>query len=204
MVNLDMGTAENRRAYVKRRAKEPRNVGYNNIHRRGQDLQNNWPAAVNQLRNEMAGSVLAKHFMANDLSYAQTSAGRYYGQLVGRYDKLFGLHRRELASPAYDAGRGRQDEVEMHTQNGTIEQYERRARVMQNRYNKANVVIGETGPLREVVETVCLYDRPILQSQVPALVAALELLAKHFGFNPAGELPPRGKNRVSHAARYKS
>jgi hypothetical protein len=203
MVMVQMGTAENRRAYVKRRAKQPRNQGYYNIHRRGQDLQNNWPAAVNQLRNEMAGSVLAMHFMANDLSYAQTSAGRYYAMLIGRYDRFFGYTRRELASPAYDVGRGLQeDEVTKHMNNGTVDSYVRRARSIKKKHKDAHVLIGETGPMRGIIEKVCLYDRPILQVEVRTLVAGLELLAKLFGFNPAGELPKR--DRVPHAGRRRN
>lgn len=199
---LEMGTAENKRAYRKRRVKEPRNQGHMNIHRRGQDLLNNWPAAVNQLRNEMAGSVLAKHFMANDLSYAQTSAGRFYAQLIGQYDQFFGYTPRELASPGYERGRGREDEVERHRSDGTLLQYERRAKSLRKKYRLAHVIIGETGQVRQVIEAVCVYDRPILQAQVPALVAGLELLAKHFGLNPAGEFPH--KNRVAYAQRRRS
>jgi hypothetical protein len=157
------------------------------MHRRGQDMKNDWPAAIEMLRNETAGSVLAMHMMAGDLSYAQTSAGRYYAQLVGEYDRFFGIHKRSASSMAYDRGYGREDELERKVRTGEVKAYEKRAKMFKKRYEKVHRVIGETGPMRDIIEKVCLHDRRVLQDEIPVMVSGLELMARHFAFNPAGE-----------------
>lgn len=190
---------KNRRDYfTRKKANKERVQGHMNVHRRGQDLVNDWPGAVRQLRNEMAGSVLAKHMMAGDLSFAQTSAGRYYAKLAGEFDGFFGLQKRGAKSPAYERGFGNDDEVERRQRDGTIKEYEKMAKRLRKRWEKVHRIIGEYGPVRTIIEKVCIYDTPILSVDVPALTSGLELLAHHFGFNPAGE-----HERESHGHRAK-
>lgn len=200
MLQMDAMQERNLRfKYKKKRKDEPRVQGYMNIHRRGKDLVNDWPGAVAQLRNEMAGSVLAKHCMAGDLTFAQTSAGRYYATLVGQFDHYYGISRRQMASPAYERGYGADDEVQRHMRDGTVDEYERRAKRLRKRWNKIQNIIGEAGQMREIVDKVAVYDTPIHHHDIPALASGLELLARHFGFNPAGE----HQNRESHGHRQR-
>lgn len=196
MLQMDAMQERNLRfKYKKKRKDEPRVQGYMNIHRRGKDLVNDWPGAVAQLRNEMAGSVLAKHNMAGDLSYAQTSAGRFYASLAGQFDHFFNVNKRQMASPAYERGYGADDEVQRHMRDGTVSDYERRAKRLRKRWDKVHIIIGLAGPTRSVLEKVCIYDDPIHYQDIPALKAGLELLAQHFGFNPSGERKEREAHR---------
>lgn len=198
-----MGTTveENRRNHFQRKKNKERHPGYNNMHRRGRDFGqeyvNDWPRVMKLLSNEALGSILNKHMMAGDLSFAQASAGRYYAKLAGEYDKFFGLQKRAVASPSYQSGFGKDDEVTRREQDGTIKEYEHRAKRLRKRWERVHMVIGEIGPTRTVIEKVCIYDVPIVSVDIPALTAGLELLARHFGFNPAGEL----QDRESHGHR---
>lgn len=179
-----------KRAYHRRADHEPRRQGHETLHKRGQELVHNWPAALRKLGNEAIATYIGKHLMAGDITERQASAGRLYAMAVGRHDRFFGITNREMKSASYDAGFGGQDdEVARRERDGTIAEYERRAKKVKRRWERMHDAI--TDGEREVVERVCVRDLPILSTSIPVMVDGLQRLSFFFGLDDRGEFVPR-------------
>jgi len=172
-------------------------------HRRGPGHENEWVAAVDELRSEKFGTELARHHEGGNLTEVLALAGHHYAVLVRRYDRFFGLKRRHIPGIAFDGGSIAYDggidvqegEVQRHEREGTINEYERRAKRIKKEWERAQNALANKG-VREVVDRVCIYDQPIPFGQRPVLAAALERLARVFGFKARGER--RREIRTSH------
>ncbi len=157
---------------------EPRHPGHHTLWRR---LRDNWGDIIKTGGNPMWGTVVGKLYIAGVLTEIEARAARYYAEVAGRFDRYHGITRRSVPSPAYQAGRnGSDDEVVRHEKNGTITDYEKKAKKVKKAWERAQGCLL-TVTARDVVETVCIYDQEVSSSNHAQLKGALGLIARQFG-----------------------
>src|SRR5579863_9340459 len=152
----------NRRNYVRRKERSERVPGHNTMWQRGRQMrENDWDGAFAQLRNETIATYIGKLLMGGAITPAAASAARFYAELHGRHDRLHGVGRREMASPAYDRGFGGQDdEIARRERDGTITEFERRAKHVRKQMRRITSIFP-TQYAHDLVDRIVLDDQPI-------------------------------------------
>jgi hypothetical protein len=186
--------------------RQPRHAGYNTIWRRFRDraIKDDWEAMVRIGLDPVWGSVVGKLSLDGTLSEFEASAARLYGELRGKYDRYHGYANRDIPSPSYQRGlAGGDDEIERHTKNGTILDFEKKAKKARKAWDKATSCIPMGA--RNIVDEVCLYDREVPSLYHEDLKIIFGNIAKRFGFTVAAtkrrRMPKRTdtENRVHNA-----
>lgn len=113
------------------------------------------------------------------LTVSEKMAAWRYGEILGRHDRYHGLQRRQMVTPAYDRGFGREDEVVRHEAQGTIKAYERRARVARKDWVRIQKCVPESA--KQYLDEVCIYDREISSLLHEDLKRVLGRISKEFG-----------------------
>jgi hypothetical protein len=146
-------------------------------------VKDNWQDLLRLGYNENFGTTIGRLFMFRVLSEEQASAAMRYAGLVGRFDRYHGLPgtKRTAASPAYERGYGSEDEIVKRERDGSITDYERRARRAKKQWDRCQEALPRE--LREITEEAAVYDREINSAQHPMLIAALSILARTLGFS---------------------
>ncbi len=170
---------------------EPRHPGHHTLWRRHRD---NWDDMVRAGGNPMWGTVIGKLYLAGVLTETEARAAKLYAEVAGRFDRDFGITRRSVPSPAYQSGLyGRDDEVDRHEKNGTIAEYERRARRSKKDWERMQACFVSAS-MRATVEAVCLFDQEITYLHHAELKGALSNIALKFGVNSNSVKKNRGTN----------
>ena len=160
-----------RRNYIERRP------GANTLWRRMRDFQDD----LRKLgADPNLGTVLGRLYLFGVLSESEMAAGLLYADLAGRYARYHKEARESAASPNYQRGLGREDEVERHNKDGTMAAYERRARAARKAWEKAGAQIPNERA-REVLRNVCLLDLEISQIVYDDLKILLRRIGDAFG-----------------------
>jgi hypothetical protein len=135
-------------------------------------------------------TVLGRLYLFGVLSEVEFGAGILYADLAGRYARYHKEARESAASPNYQRGLGREDEVERHNKEGTMAAYERRARAARKSWEKATSVIPNERA-REVLRSVCVLDQEVSQLIYDDLKILLRKIADKFGIQENSDRPPR-------------
>lgn len=133
------------------------------------------------------GHVVGRLFFSGELTEAQASAALRYAEIVGRYDRYFNHAGRSTPkSPSYMRGWGHDNEIEQHQKNGTMPDYERRARDARKAYQRLQKHIPND-LARSVLDDLCIHETevsPLIRSDVRVI---LNLIAIEFGAGRGNE-----------------
>jgi hypothetical protein len=142
-------------------------------------------AACTKLTSPVSRLVFMGH-----LTVTQGMAARRYAGIVSRFERyhIDGATRSARAQDI-DASRGGEDhEIERHLNNGTIDDYERRARRAKKEYEKAITVLNryrdaETGrnAAKNLLDDLCLSDIEPPAHYRQNIGAVLQAIANAFG-----------------------
>lgn len=125
-------------------------------------------------------TVLGRLLMTGAITQSQYWAGERFAELAGRFDRFEPHARRTVGSPSYERGRGREDEVERRSQDGTLRSYERAAKKARKNWLRAQGCLPDAG--RDMVENVAIFGQELLDAHHRDFAAMLTLLVDHFGF----------------------
>lgn len=134
------------------------------------------------------------------LTVSEKMAAWRYGEILGRHDRYHGLQRRQMATPAYDRGFGREDEVVRHEAQGTIKAYERRARQARKDWSRIQKVVPESA--KHYLDEVCVYDREINSNLHDDLKRVLGRISKEFGILEPKQEEPKAPSVGPHTAQF--
>lgn len=165
---------------VKDKSREARRPGAGTLWRRVAD---NWEALEALGANPDLGTVIGRMFLFGELSHTEASAARLYAEIAGRYSRYFGLARETAASPAYERGFGREDEVERHSRNDTMKSYERRAKKARRAWEKVQACLPP-GPAKDVLHDVAVLNREVPKALYPDLRIVLAKIGGKFAIAP--------------------
>ncbi len=146
--------------------------------------------AVRGAAHPYAGTVLGRLSIFGALSDAEVEAGFRVAEIVGRYERLTGLPRRAVASPAYEHGYGGGPDPYASGDAALIARYERRVRGAVKAYERLIDQVPARG--RDALFTVCVDDCEINSLLHPDVQQVLRRLAASFGFAAAS---PRAVSR---------
>jgi hypothetical protein len=148
-------------------------------------LYDHWGDLKRMGVNEDFGTVIGRLYVLEILTEREATAARIYATVMGRFDRYHGTPNRNAKAPAYERGsRGRDDEIERHERNGTLNEYERRANRARKAYNKLVNWIP-TDDSRRLLDEVCILDVYPIDSKVQKNVATLlGVVATKFGLKP--------------------
>lgn len=165
---------------VKDKPRETRRPGAGALWRR---IADNWEALEALGANPDLGTVIGRMFLFGELSHTEASAARLYAEIAGRYSRYFGLARETAASPAYERGFGREDEVERHAKNDTMRSYERRAKKARRAWEKVQGCLPP-GAAKDVLHDVAVLNREVNKALYPDLRIILAKIAGKFSIAP--------------------
>jgi hypothetical protein len=149
-------------------------------------IYDNWDDLKRIGVNEDFGTVIGKLFVLEILTKREATAARIFATVMGRFDRYHGTPNRQARTPAYErgCGRSRDDEIERHEANGTLNEYERRANRARKAYNKmVNWIPNDSA--RRLLDEVCIYDvYPTDQKTQKSVAQLLGVIASKFGLKP--------------------
>jgi hypothetical protein len=174
----------------KKKAPRPRHAGANNLFRRICGDHWNWDDMKRLGAIPDFATVVGRLYLFGVLTELEATAARRYAEIVGRHDRYHGISRRQMASPAYDRGYGREDEVARREANGTIAAYERRAKRARREWDRFQKVIPNS-LARSALDDVCVNNREIPTAQHDDLKTLLARMAKLYGGREQAERPTR-------------
>lgn len=154
------------------------------------------------------GSEIGRMFAHDYLTAREASAARLYAEITARYDKYHGVTRRDAKSPAYEYSTGKDDEIARRERDGSIEDYEYRAKQARKAYERLH---GSNNPdgkpvegcvpalARDMVEEVCLYDRALSERHRGDFKIVMRRVADAFHIeHKEAAIPPSVAQKVRH------
>src|ERR1700730_2210891 len=162
----------------KRAGPTPRAANPGTVWRR---IKDNWRDMEKIGMNPDLGSEIARLYLFGVLTEAEASAGRLYAEICGRFQRYHGLTRASAASPAYERGYGREDEVERNIRTGTILAYERRAKAAKKAWSKLQRAIPNAPAAFDLLNRVCVLNEHAAERDHAALKLLLRKVSDAFG-----------------------
>lgn len=136
-------------------------------------------------------SPITRWVLFNHLTKTQGMAGRRYGDIVRGFDRFHANGPKRQAKSADlepTTNRASDTTIERHIQNGTIEDYEDKARYARRQMNRLLKVLARytdpiTGrnPAKEYLDQLCLEDKEPPSEARADIAAVLSAVAKEFG-----------------------
>lgn len=180
-VSITEAQAEAQRRYNRNRNKNQRaNVQWRR-------LKDNFDELVAKAgANPEIGSVVTRWVLYGHLSKPEGLAGRLVGEIIGRYERYWNAHglTRTSRSQSYERGTGgMSDEIARHEANGTLREYERRAKRAKKRYEKlCSIIMSRFGDAAwETIVEVCVSDREVDTRLRADVAVVLRVVAREFG-----------------------
>lgn len=142
------------------------------------------------------GTVLGIMGLRKELSDAEVAAGFKIAEIVGRYERMKGIPRRNTASPSYQRGFGSGNEIDEARM--TTDQVKSHQRLVR-RATKAYDALQNLYPndrARDIIERVCCDDERISPDLIPSLAACLHHMAEKYDMVPKAK-PKLEKAKVT-------
>jgi hypothetical protein len=139
-----------------------------------------WQRLRNVGAMQEVGHVVGRLFFCGELTEVQAAAALRYADIVGRYHRYHNEGRRTAASPAYQRGWGHDNEIEMHTKNGTVKDYEKRANEARKQYNRLQKHIPNA-LARAVMDDLCIHEIEVSPMVRKDAIIILNRIAIEFG-----------------------
>lgn len=178
------------------KAPRPRE-GANTIWRR---ISDNVDEMIRLGCNPRLASVVGRLLLFKILTGTEGAAAFRYAEVVGRYDRYYSQQRRQMASPAYDAGYGRDDEVTRRERDGSIRWYERQANRARKEWLRLQRLIPNAHA-RAVIDDVCVNNLEISSALYPDLKVLLRAIGNEYGAEAEAVRNVRKPRVISEAMR---
>lgn len=132
--------------------------------------------------NQELGYPAGEMFLFEVITESELLASLHYASVIGRHDRYMGIAKRNLASPDYERGHGREDEVEKNARSGTMLAYEKRARRAKKEFDRLERVMIPLGRVaRDMLDDLCIYHRRLPKMLWEDAARSLAKIADEFG-----------------------
>lgn len=130
------------------------------------------------------GSVITRWVLFGHLTKGQGYAARLVGEIVGRHERMWNAHNlpRTSGSPSFQRGTaGAMDDIARAEREGTIEDFERKAKRAKKRYTRLMAMLDKYPGAQEVLFKVCVFDEEIAADMRGNLASLLTTIGMEFG-----------------------
>lgn len=172
---------ERSRRYEKDRRRRPRKKGENVIWRRIKDNIDDLVVRVGT--NPEIASVVSRLVLYGHLTKEEGAVATFYTDKMNRYARLVTGARHSVAAQDINSSRGGVDVIALNEANGTIADYEKRAKSAKRQHDRIEKVLQPYMHGRDVLDDLCLNDNEINPAHYPSIKAMLALIAAEFGMD---------------------